>query len=97
MALFENQFNQVTVAGGADVFTNWTYNGAVDTGPNYISAYWVGAQDNFGTITTVQTSINAFYDDQNGYYWPTGISYSAVMRNDTQFPALITCSIGNFQ
>ena len=97
MALFENQFNQVTVAGGATVTSNWTYNGAVDTGPNYISAYLVGAEDNYGTMTTVQTSINAFYTDEYGYYWPTGISYTGVLRNDSEFPALITVSLGNFQ
>jgi hypothetical protein len=97
MALYMNQFNQVTVAPGATVYTNWTYNGAVDTGPNYVSAYFVGAQDNYGTVTTVQTSVNAFYTDQYGYYWPTGISYSSQMRNDSNWSVMITVSIGNFQ
>jgi len=97
MALLENQFNQVTLAAGASATWTWTYNGAVDTGPNYICAYWLGANDNYGTVTTVQTSITAFYTDQYGYYWPTGISYAGVLRNDTDWPAWITISIGNFQ
>jgi hypothetical protein len=97
MALFMDQFNQVTVAAGAIVYSNWTYNGAVDTGPNYVSAYFIGGADNYGTVTTVQTSVNAFYTDQYGYYWPTGISYSSQLRNDSEWPVTIAINIGNFQ
>jgi len=97
MALFMDLFNQVTVAAGATVYANWTYSGAVDTGPNYISAYFVGAEDNYGTVTTVQTSVNSFYTDQYDYYWPMGISYSAQLRNDSAWSVMIKVNIGNFQ
>lgn len=98
MALYMNQFNQITVAAGGLVYHNWTYQGAVDTGPNYVSAYFIGAPNNFGTMTTVQTSINSFETEQYGYYWPMGFSFSSVMRNDSNSPVgPITINIGNFQ
>lgn len=97
MALYMDQFNQVTVSPGASVYTNWTYDGATDRGPSYVSAYFIGAEDNYGTMTTVQTSVSAFYTDQYGYYWPTGISYGAVLRNDSQWPVMIKVNIGDFQ
>jgi hypothetical protein len=97
MSLFMNLGNQVTVAAGATVFSNWTYPGAVDTGPNYISAYFIGAEDNYGTVTTLQTSVNSFYTNAYGYYWPMGISYSGQMRNDSSWSVMMTVNIGNFQ
>lgn len=97
MALMRNQGNTITAGPGAEIFTNWTYPGATDHGPQYVSAYFVGAPDNYGTVTTVQTSVNSFYTDQYGYYWPLGISYSSIMRNDSASPVIITVNIGNFE
>jgi hypothetical protein len=97
MTLMMDQFNPVTVAAGAIMYSNWQYPGAIDTGPNYVSAYFLGGQENYGTVTTVQTSVNAFYTTQYGYYWPTGISYSSQVRNDSTWPVQIAINIGNFQ
>jgi len=97
MSLWMDQFNQVTASPGGDVYTNWTYTGATDNGPSYVSASFVGGDDNFGTMTTVQTSVTAFYTTQYGYYWPVGISYQSVLRNDGQSSVAITVNIGDFQ
>jgi hypothetical protein len=97
MALYTDQGNQVTLAAGAIVHHTWQYPGAVDTGPNYVSAFWLGGDDNYGTVTTVQTSVLAYYTEQYGYYWPTGIKYASEMRNDSTWPVLITLNLGNFQ
>jgi len=97
MALYMDSGNQVTLAPGAIAYSNWQYPGAVDTGPNYVSAFWLGGDDNYGTVTTVQTSVVAYYTTQYGYYWPTGIKYESQMRNDSAWSVLIGLNIGNFQ
>jgi hypothetical protein len=97
MALYMDQFNQVTVAPGGNVYTAWTYEGAVDLGPSYVSASFVGGDDNFGTMTTVQTGVTAFETTQYGYYWPMGISYQSVLRNDSSGSVALTVNIGDFQ
>jgi hypothetical protein len=97
MALFRNQGNQVTVAPGATAFTTWSYPGLTDHGPQYLSADFVGAESNFGTVTTTQVSVVASFNDSLGYYWPTAISYAAQTRNDGELPVLYTVSIGNFE
>ena len=77
---------------------NWTISWPGNTyqGPIEVSANFAGAEDNFGTVTTVQTSVNAFYDDSEGYYWPTGINYTAALRNDSDSPVIYNLSIGTF-
>jgi hypothetical protein len=97
MALYRHVGNTVTVAPGASVFSSWSYPGATDHGPQYIDAYFVGADSNYGTITTVQTSTTAFYTDQYGYYWPMGVSYSAVLRNDGTTAVVMSVNIGTFE
>lgn len=97
MSLWMDQGNQVTVSPGGDVYTSWTYSGATDRGPSYVSASFVPGDYNYGTMTTVQTSVTAFYTTQLGYYWPVGISYQSVLRNDGEGSVALTVNIGDFQ
>ena len=97
MALLMNQFNRVTVAPGETVYVTFVYAGSTDRGPQYLSANFVGAENNYGKVTTTQTSVVSSYDDSDGYYWPIGISYAGELRNDGAFPVQITVNIGNFQ
>jgi hypothetical protein len=86
----------VTTAANETLWWTITFNGEVYVGPLYASANGVGAEDNYGTITTVQTAVNAFEDTSLPYYWPTGINYTAVLRNENPFPFTYNLSIGWF-
>jgi hypothetical protein len=97
VALYRDQFNQVTLARGEIAYYSWGYSRAEDTGPNYVSANFAGAPNNYGTVTTVQTSAVAYETTDYGYYWPTGISYEAQLRNDSDSSVLFNINIGNFQ
>jgi hypothetical protein len=97
MALFMNQGNALTVAKGATLYCTWVYPGSADSGPQYIEANFIGGNSNYGTVTTVQTSVICFNTDNPNEYYPQGISYSGVLRNDGDFPVLINFNIGNFQ
>ena len=97
MALYMNLFNSVTLGAGATAFYNWGWNDATDHGPNYISASFQGAESNYGTATTTQTSVVSSYDDSHGYYWPIGIGYRGQIRNDSGGSIIIKVNIGTFQ
>jgi hypothetical protein len=76
----------------------WTFGwpGNLYHGPVAVNANFQGAEDNYGSVTTVDTRVNAFYDNSEGYYWPTGINYTAVMRNDSDSPVIYNISVGWF-
>src|SRR5436309_1500786 len=97
MALYRNQGNQVTLGPGQTAFSNWSYEGLTDHGPQYVSANFIGADDNFGTVTTVQTSVISSCDDSLPYYWPMAISYVSQLRNDGTNAVLININIGTFE
>jgi hypothetical protein len=61
-----------------------------------VSAYFIPVQGNYGTVTTLQTSVTAFYDDQY-FYPPIGVKYSAQLRNTGDSPVLVSLNIGNFE
>ena len=86
----------VTTTANETLYWTITYSGVVYVGPIYASANFVGGEANYGTITTVQTSVNAFYDDSLPYYWPTGINYTAVLRNEDPWPIVYNLSVGWF-
>ena len=74
MALYRDQFNPVTVGAGHTAYDHWGWSDATDRGPQYVSASFQGASGNYGTATTIQTSVVSTYDDAHGYYWPIGVS-----------------------
>jgi len=85
-----------TAAANQTLYWTTTFNGEVYVGPIYVSADFVGAENNYGTVTTVQTSVNAFEDDSLPYYWPTGINYGSVLRNESPWPVSYNLSVGWF-
>jgi len=97
VALYRDQFNQCTVGSGQTAYTVWSYADAADHGPQYVSASFQGASDNYGTATTIQTSVVSSYDDSHGYYYPIGIGYTSQIRNDSTGPIIIRVNIGTFE
>jgi hypothetical protein len=49
-----------TAAANQTLYWTTTFGGEVYEGPIYVSANFVGAENNYGTVTTVQTSVNTF-------------------------------------
>jgi hypothetical protein len=86
----------VTTAANETLWWTTTFNGKVYVGPLYVSANFVGGESNYGTVTTVQTSVNAFEDTSLTSFWPTGINYSSVLRNDSPWPITYNLSLGWF-
>ena len=98
MALFRDLGGQITMSLGATVTFAWVYPGAKDHGPQYISASFQGAEENYGTATTTHTSVVSFYDSSDGYNWPMGISYIGQIRNDSITDSIIIkLNIGTFE
>jgi hypothetical protein len=93
---------QLSVGGfytsGAHQTAYWTiwYPGNLYHGPIAVSANFESVENNYGTIATVETAVNAFYDDSEGYYLPMGINYTAVLRNENDWPLVYNLSIGTF-
>ncbi len=92
---------QLIVGGTATAAANetlyWTitfpgekYVGPIDASANFESG------DNYGTVTTVQTSVNSFEDTSLPSYYPQGTNYTSVLRNDTAFSVIYNLSIGWF-
>jgi hypothetical protein len=85
-----------TCAAHGELWWTLTWPGALYHGPVVFSANFQGAQDNYGTVATVQTNVNSYYDDSHGYYWPMGINSSALLRNDSNNSVIYNVSLGWF-
>jgi hypothetical protein len=96
MGLYLSVGGFTTSAANQTLYWTIGWPGNAYQGPIGVSSNFEGAEDNYGTVTTVQTSVNAFYDDSEGYYWPTGINYTAELRNDSDWPVIYNLSIGTF-
>ena len=45
---------------------------------------------------TTSTGTPRWRAAEEGYYWPTGINYTAALRNDSDWPVIYNLSIGTF-
>jgi hypothetical protein len=91
-----NVGGQATLAAHQTAYWTIWWPGNTYQGPIAVSANFVGAEDNYGTITAVETRVNSFYDDSEGYYWPMGINYTGVLRNESNSSVAYHLSVGWF-
>jgi hypothetical protein len=75
-------------------FANEEYVGPVNTCANFAPGKAI-FEPNFGSITTVQTSVSAFFKVLFGTLG-TGFKYDSVLRNDGSSPVAYNLSVGWF-
>jgi hypothetical protein len=76
----------------------WTIStqGNIYLGPIGVSANFEAVEENYGTVSTELISVDAFYDDTDGYYQRRGFRYTAALRNQGDGPVIYNLSIGTF-